>query len=537
MQTNAQKTNLAQTKDEELLHLRELVCALQKTNKDQSETIAQLKAQIAWLKRHIFGRKSEKIDVAQLLLQLEESVVNTERQLEESKIQEIKYTRTIAQREKATLPAPTFDHLPIRETLVLLPEEVKKNPNDYVQISEEKTFELDVDPPSFYRREIKRPKFCAKDDKSLPPLLAPAPNRVIPGSYASPGVLAHIITEKYLDHLPLYRLEKRFERQGVKISRQTMCDWLAACADRLEPIYKLMRAQVRESGYVQMDETPVTYLDPDASEKGSRKGYFWVLSNPGGNVIFDWNPNRKKENVEDLLGKDFKGVLHTDGYVVYGSYDAAHANAKWICCWVHARRYFFNALKESPKEAARALELIGKLYAHEREWNAAAEQRASAHPPPVDAQARAALLAQEHSRRRRERMKNFPKILKALRNESRAWQVDVLQKSQLGRAVKYLLAHWRPLCRVMWYGCSRLDTNGVESAIRPSAIGKKNWLFIGRDCAGWRSAVFYSLVLTCQRFGKNPIAYLRDVLRRLPDMTNQDDLSVLLPENWVAPSP
>ena len=182
----------------------------------------------------------------------------------------------------------------------------------------------------------------------------------------------------------------------------------------------------------------------------------------------------------------------------------------WLGCWAHARRYFFEAAAEKPRTAERILRTIAQLYRLERQWDEA----------EVGA-GRAAL-----------RQKHFARPLYWLRKLAVALRVRVLPKSGLGRACAYLLDHWEPLTAHLRYSESRLDNNLVENAIRPSAIGKKNWLFIGHPDAGQRSAIIYSIVVSCQRHGKDPYAYLRDVLSRLPQMTNQDDLTALTPAGW-----
>jgi len=370
-------------------------------------------------------------------------------------------------------------------------------------------FEVDVIPPKLVKREIVRPKYRHRLDRSRPPLLAPAPPRVVPGGYASAGLLAWIALSKYVDHLPLYRLEQMSQRWGAAISRRTMSDWIEVTANWLEPVYRKMHAGLLAGNYIQADETPVRCNDPDEKRGGTTQGYLWVISRPGADVIFDWRLSRRHGELTSLL-KGFKGVLQSDGYEAYPSYVRAHQGVEWVGCWAHARRYFVEAMAEKPKAVQLVLRLIGQLYKLEAEWDKAnvGDSRATL------------------------REKHFARPLRWLRRLALGLRDKVLPRSLLGKACAYLLEHWEALIAHQRYSITRLDNNLVENAIRPSAIGKKNWLFIGHPEAGQRSASIYSLVVSCRRHGKDPFAYLRDVLRRLPAMTNQDDPTPLTPALW-----
>jgi hypothetical protein len=219
---------------------------------------------------------------------------------------------------------------------------------------------------------------------------------------------------------------------------------------------------------------------------------------------------RQHAVVGEIL-KGYRGILHADGYEAYPSHAAVTPGVTYASCWVHARRTFFEAQSESPKVVRVILKLIAKLYRLEAEW----DQR------DVTDEARAQL-----------RTTQFARSLKWLRQIALNLRSRCLPKSGLGQAAGYLLNHWDALCVHLAHGRTKLDTNCVENAIRPSALGKKNWLFVGHPEAGQRMAVLYSVILSCIRHGKEPLAYLRDVLSRLPSFTNQDDLGPLLPSNW-----
>lgn len=476
------------------------------------EENAVLRAQIAWLKQQLFGPgKSEKLDRAQLLLQLGEleKLAAVARPTET-----ITYERSSGPAPKRTLPAESFAHLPVQETVEIVPEPVRADPGLYERIGEERTFEVDLVPPQLFKREIVRPKFRHCLDRNRAPLLAPAPARVVPGGFASAGLIAWALTAKYADHLPLYRQERMLARWGASISRQNLSDWVGAATALLEPLVKRMKQELLQSGYVQVDETPIRCNDPDLRDGKTTPGWLWALARPGGDVVFEWRLSRRHEEAERLLGEHYRGLLQSDGYEAYAAYAQAHEGVEWLGCWAHARRKFFEAAAERPRTAERVLRLIGCLYALEAKWDEAKV-----------GDGRAAL-----------RQEKFAAPLRRLRRLAAALQARLLPKSGLGQACAYLLGHWQPLTAHLRHSHTRLDTNAVENAIRPSKLGAKNWLFVGHPAAGDRAAVLYSLIVSAQRHGHDPHAYLKDVLARLPGMTTKDDLRPLLPSSWQPPT-
>jgi len=470
-------------------------------------TIDVLEKQLAWLRQQVFGTgKSERLDAAQLRLELED----IEQRLEQAKPKEtIRYERERPRAQKRELPAERFKDLPVEKTTVITPAEVEAEPEAYEQIGQEETFEVEIHPPRLYKHLIIRTKHRRKADRSQPPVIAPAPARPIQGSYASAGLLAWVVMSKYVEHMPLYRQEKASARWGAALSRKTMADWVEAVAQWLKPIYHHMRRDLLDGGYVQADETPVRYCDPDLKKGKSGQGWLWAISRPGGEVCFDWRLSRRHEETTTLL-EGFSGLLQTDGYGAYEAFSKKD-EVVWIGCWAHARRKFFESLKEDPKSIGLVLKLIGRLYAQEalyRESELDAGQR-------------------------RERRQKIPcRTLKWLRVVIDICARRSLPQSGLGNACRYALGHWESLTRYLNHGQVEIDNNLQENAIRPSALGKKNFLFIGAPEAGERSAIIYSIVVSCQRFGQDPLAYMRDVLSRLPNMTNQDDLAALCPRNW-----
>ena len=469
--------------------------------------ITVLRAQIDWLRKQVFGgRKSERLEEAQMTLTLGELERRAEKM---SQKETVSYERA-ACRARST-PAETFASLPVTEVVEIIPEEVRAHPEAYERIGEERTFEVDIVQPRLVKREIVRPKYRLRADKSVAPLLAPAPARAVVGGYASAGLLAFIALSKYVDHLPLYRLEQMSPRWGAPISRQTMCDWIEVVAEWLAPIYRRMLTNLRQGGYLQADETPIRCHDPDEKRGATSQGWLWVIGRPGGDVVFDWRLSRRHGELNALLA-DYKGILQSDGYEAYPNYAENHEGVVWVGCWAHARRKFNEAQGEAPKACRVVLRLIARMYRLERQWDEAGI---------TDGPQRAKL-----------RKDGFRRTLCWIERIAKAQRAQARPRSLLGGACDYLLGHWEPLTAHLSHGETRLDNNLIENAIRPSAIGKKNWLFIGHPDAGQRSAIIYSVVVSCQRHGKDPLAYLRDVLTRLPALTNRHDLDALTPVNW-----
>lgn len=478
--------------------------------------VLDLKRQLEWLRRQVFGpRKGERLDRLQLLLKLEEVEAALAAKAAAPK-QAVSYERTVPKPEKRAAPAELYAKLPIKETVVIEPEAVKAEPEAFERIGEERTFEVEITPPQLTKREIIRPKYKAKADRSQPPVVAPAPARVVPGGHASAGLLAWVCVSKYLDHLPLHRQEQMLGRWGALIPRASLCEWIRIAAEWLQPVYREMHTRLLAGDYLQADETPIKCHDPDAGRGAVGQGYLWLISRPGGDVVFDWKLSRRHGELTGLVA-GFTGVLQADGYEAYDAHADKHPGVIRVGCWALARRKFAEAQSEDAKAVRVALKLIGRLYRLERAWDEADVQAGRERDPVARAGLRAA---------------HFARTLRWLHAFAVSLRSKHRPKSGLGQAAGYLLGQWAALERHVGYGQTRLDNNLVENAVRPTAVGKKNWLFVGHPDAGQRSAILYSVIVSCLRHGVEPLAYLRDVLSRLPSMTNQDDLGPLLPGHW-----
>jgi transposase len=484
------------------------VNTLERQNAELEMEVAQLRQQVDWFKRNLFGTgKSEKLDALQTRLGIDEAApIETE-----SVKQQVSYERKKAKKPRRSAEEQ-FEALPVVETVELVPAEVKAEPHRYKQIGEERTFEVDITPPKLFKRAIIRPKFKCLDDRDAPPLIEPALPRPAVCSYASAGLMAYVVWSKYLHHLPLYRQEKMSAHWGAQLSRKTMADWVAYVAEWFEPIYGRMRERLIAGDYIQADETPVSYIDPDVKKGKTSKGQLWLIGKPGSDVVFDWRLTRGHDEATSLL-EGFEGALQSDGYGAYESFTQSNESVTRIACWAHVRRKFVEAEKESPQAVQLVLRLIGGLYAMERQWDANEWTRPKW---------RSAL-----------RKRDFAPVLSLLKRVVLKLRERSAPKLNLGKACGYLLGQWDALYAQLEHGQVRLDNNLIENAVRPSAIGKKNFLFIGSPEAGKRSAVIYSIIVSCERHGIDPLTYMQKVLGEMAKLgKNAKEVDHLIPSNW-----
>ena len=492
----------------EINALRELVSTLQAglaTARSLTQSL-QIENQLLrqkleyFIQRYFGGTKNESLDPKQLELLLAGLASVT--------------VAAAAARPKVPAPAeravrPVRQPLPAHletERVVLEPEEVKQQPEGWRKLGEEVTEELDWKPARFIKRLYIRPKYANAERI----VIAPLPARLIEKGLPGAGLLTQVIVSKYEDHLPLYRQAQIYrQRHGVDLGRQTLCGWVEAAADWLSPIYREMKAALLAKDYLQVDETPIRYLDPDVKGK-SQQGWLWTYSRPRDDVIFEWNVSRSREGPRQFL-KNFKGKLQTDGYGVYESLARErNGELRLIGCWAHVRRGFHEALPEG-RLAAWIIGQIGLLYGVEKHLR---QQRAGP-------QLRAAVRAWQSR-----------PILARLRWAMELARRRVLPQSLLGQASDYALGRWETLTRYGDDGRLEIDNNLCENAIRPTAVGKKNFLFIGHPEAGQRSAVIYSVLGSCRRHGVNAAEYLQDVFERLPK-AKTSEVKSLTPAAWA----
>lgn len=394
------------------------------------------------------------------------------------------------------------------------------------KIGQQTSSQLDYQPASLFVIEHIRPTYvCSRCHDRIATPAKPA--QPIAKGLPGPGLLAHVVTSKYADHLPLYRQERILERFGVSLSRSTMCDWMARAALLLRPLYETMVQAVLASQVVHTDDTPVPVQDPKRDK--TKTGRLWVYLGDALRpyTVFDYTPSRSRDGPTKFL-KDFRGYLQADAF---GGYDGIYLSQPVIevGCNAHARRKFFEAQQTDPARAHQALAFYRQLYAVER---AAAEQadRASGRHAPNDSAWQELLHAQRLALRQE---KSVP-VLTAMRLWFEHERSQVLPKSPIGQAIGYALNHWPALTRYTEHGFLAIDNNWAEREMKKIAIGRKNWLFFGSDQGGQTAAILLSLVSSGQRHGRDPFRYLEDVLYRLPGLA-AERLGDLLPDRWQAP--
>jgi transposase len=338
----------------------------------------------------------------------------------------------------------------------------------------------------------------------------------IPKGLPGPGLLAHVIVSKYCDHLPLYRQTKISKRQGVVLPRSTTCDWMAACADLLRPLYDLMVTTVLLSRWLHTDDTSVKNLghDPDATDKAHLWVYWGDREHPLN--VFDFTVNRQRDGPQQFL-KNYRGYLHADAFSGYdGLYlpdpQGDQAAIIEVACNAHARRKFYDAKDSDVLRAHIALAYYSQLYELERGAKANHFD---------DAQ----------------RLQMRQELAVPILNKFHPWleeqRLEVLPKSPINEAISYALNHWTALCRYTEAGFLEIDNNVAEREMKQIATGRKNWYFVGSANGGRTAAVLYSFTSTCHRLEMDPWVYLQDVLTRLPELP-PDKLTELLPDRWKA---
>ncbi len=472
-----------------------------------------LREKVNLLLRRVFGASSEKLDPTQLQLLLA-GATPTE-PAAEPKAPAPKPKAPVQAPRKAKLPRLP-ENLPVVEE-VLDPEPVKAAPEQFRQIGQEVSEQLDYEPARYFRRRLIRRTYVSKTEPEKAPVTAPLPPTLQERCIATPALLAFLLVSNYCDHLPLYRLEQILARRhGINLPRQTLARWVELAAQWLRPVCQQIKTGVMAGGYVQLDETPINYLEPGAGR--ALKGYLWTGSRPGGDVFFDWHASRAGECLDSVVPLDFQGTAQCDGYDAYDRLARRPGRQiKLAYCWAHVRRKFDEALEGAPRTAGWLIKQIQLLYRIEAKLR---EQKAG---PALRQAVRAS-----QSKPVVERIK---KACTRLVQSKR-----FLPQEAMSRAMAYALAQMPGLEVYLEDGRIEIDNNLVENAIRPTALGKKNWLFIGEAQAGDRSAIIYTVIESCRRRGIDPYAYLKDVLTRLPQMTIQR-VPEILPAVWGKPQP
>ena len=377
-------------------------------------------------------------------------------------------------------------------------------------IGEEVNEQLEYVPASLHVIQQACQKYACP--KGCTVVTANKPSAPIEKGLAGPGLLAHVAVNKYGDHLPLNRQEAIFARQGVELSRQTMCDWMGGCAELVTPLYDLMKERALNSKCVQTDDTPVPVLDPELPR--TRTGRIWTYVGDSDHpyTVYDYTPTRSRDGPDEFL-KDFHGFLQADAYSGYDQlYKETERGIIEVACMAHARRKYFEAQSSDIMRSMVMLAYFHLLYDVERE----------ARENGLDAAARLAL--------RQARSLPLLEDMKAYLERERQ---HVLPKSPIGQAIAYTLSNWDALVRYCQDGALEIDNNGAERSLRGVAVGRRNWTFFGSDNGGNTAAILNSFIATCKRHHIDPFEYLRDVFARISAQP-KNRLEELLPDKWLA---
>jgi transposase len=470
--------------------------------------IALLKHQLRELQRIIFGGKHERFipsnnHPSQLSLNIQAEAIAQCNIIDTKKIEYTRTVTTVTENKKehpGRMKLP--DHLERREIII----EPEQNTEGYKKIGEEVTEELEYEPGKLFVNRYVRPKYVSADKESI--VIAPMIERPLPKAIAGAGLLAQIVIDKYVDHLPLHRQQQRFKRENINIPYSTITDWVSNTCKLIESLYGALKTLILQSNYLHADESPIKVLDKDKRGE-THRGYFWVYHNSIERlVLFDYQRGRGREGPAMML-RDFKGHLQTDGYAVYDLFKEKE-DITLMHCMAHARRMFYEALSNDAMRSEYALEQIRLLYVIERR---AKEQSYT-----------------EEQLLQLRQTEALP-ILQSLGKWMKDEYVKTLPKSPIGKALGYSIERWDRLMLYATNGKLNIDNNPVENSIRPVAIGRKNYLFAGSHEAAQRSAMLYSLFGTCKLHNVNPFVWLKDVLQRIGTHPI-NKIADLLPNNW-----
>lgn len=501
--------------------LKNIIVSINKDYQSQEKIISDYKLKIELLEEKLkiltqrfFAGKSEKHnpEQAELFNELEE-----QRQKESDDLETIKVEKTYNRRKKGRKKLPEI--LPREVIYHDIPDDQKECEGGHkrIKIREEISEKLHITPPEIKVIQYVRAVYACKDPACIKReeggkviVMAEMPKQIIPQGIATPGLLAYILISKYADALPFYRQEKIFMRLGVELPRATMCNWGMQVYKKCEPLFEIMLDDIRDGPLIGMDETPVQVLQ-EADKANTSKSYMWVMrGGPPGKVILVFNYARTRSGMIAVkLLKDFNGYLQTDGYK---GYEVLSSSPEIILagCWDHVRRKFWEAFKagKNTKSSGEILKMIKELYLIEQQLK---EKKA------------------DFAEIRKVRQLEAKPILEKIKTWLLKRVNKVPPKSLLGKAINYALNEWPKLIKYIEDGRIPISNILVENAIRPFAIGRKNWLFCGSPRGAFASAGLYSLIETAKANGLEPYWYLKYLFENLPNAESTDDYRALLP--------
>ena len=515
------KDNIIKSKDSLIESKDNLI-----TIKDRQ--LARLNQELDWLRKKVFGKMTEKKHLPLDPSILSEPTLFPEEMSEEEKTAlavEVKkteqsITRAITVKEKPSRKPLDTTKLLVKETH-LYPEGTTDGNGalkaEYVEIGTEVTDRLEKIPAKAFIDRTVRHKVISKaelghkhpEERKI--LIAPLPLSPIDKGIAGASVLTDVILGKFMYHLPFYRIINQYKEYGVTISDSTMGGWYEAAVEKLKLLYDLMRRRVMESEYIQVDESVIPVIDNEKHK--ARKGYLWCVRDAlTGVLYFYYDLGSRSSKVAKVLLDGYKGTVQTDGYEAYDQFEKSK-DIKLLACWAHARRKFVDALEEDRKLATEAIVQIRLLYKVE-----------------TDADNEGLIPEQRAQKRQKEA---YP-VLRTFEKWLHDNYLKVLPQSTTGKAIGYTYSLMDRLAGYVTDGRLNIDNNLIENAIRPLAIGRKNYLFCGNDAAAYRAAIVYSLIGSCKATGVDPRDWMEDVLHKIPYYQRQGkDLTELLPPTWA----
>lgn len=488
---------------------QEIIAELQEKLARQQQEIELLRHRLNVALNHRYGKRSEKINPNQLSLfdeatfpTIEETVVIEQA---EAEIAVATYTR----KKPGRRPLPK--DLPRKQIIhdLSAAEKVCDCGNPLAHIGDDKSEQLEFIPAQVRVIEHIRHKYACKKCEENGVKTATLPPQPIAKSIATPGLLAHVVVSKFADHLPLYRQEYILQRMGIDIPRSTLCRWVLACGDLVLPLINELKALILSDNYLQADETPVQVLNrPDRAN--TAKSYMWVYhAKENRAILYEYSPTRSSVTPLQFL-TSYSGILQTDGYDVYNNV-CLKKNLIHAGCFAHVRRKFTDIIKTTKGEgrAHHAINIIRKLYAIERE---------------------AAILKLSSEQRLALRIDKAQPILAEFNTWLTKTVTQVPPKSPVGQAIQYTLNQWHKLIVYLQHGQIEIDTNLIENAIRPFALGRKNWLFMGNERGANAAAAIYSLMANCKLLQIEPYAYFKFIFDKLPRCQTPSEYQKLLPQ-------
>lgn len=513
--------------------LQRLVVQSQAMIAEHVVTIGQLTTKLAKLEHYLeqlvrarYGPRSEQLDPHQLTL-FDATPEATETQDDSRSAEPAVVVKAHTRRGGGRQELP--EHLERRVVEHDLAEAEKRCPgcgDQRARIGCEESEQLEYEPAVLYVLLHRRWKYacrgCGEHVAVAPPAAKPI-EKGLPG----PGLLAALVTGKYADHLPLYRLEDVFFRAGVELARSTLSRWALATAELVRPLVDRMVQEILQSRVIHTDDTPMPVLDPQLDH--TRTARLWVYVGDWRHpfTVYDYTTSRRRDGPQQFL-HGYAGYLAADAY---GGYDGIYAagSVKQVLCWAHARRKFYEARTVQPDAAHAALAYIARLYQ--------VEHAASALRYPIGQASDLVQVTRKwHRERRRMRQQQSLPILREFRLWIEQAEPRVLPKSPVGQAIGYVLPRWEGLARYCQDGCLAIDNNLSERMIRPCAIGRKNYLFFGSDDGGRAAAVLYSILASAKANQVEPFAYVRDLIDTFAKHA-APDLTQLLPNAWLAAHP